>query len=377
LRDFSIAFAPAEKGFVFNKTPGYGILLVMYTREILPPRDSPIENGESLQGTWTRAFDRVDLLDIQRPYRCPLPKWVLDGRVKEWESFFIQDDRVYLKAALVNMKMFRTAQALLYDKDTRELFHYRKVIPGTGWKLPRSLANTSIESRSYGFFCRIHNWLDADTVRLDLDIGAGGERSLLTAHLEYDLDRRRTTPAAVSLGFTERRGMYAFKALAAVRGDLVYGGRHVSLDPAKTTGLFCDGKGYYPYRMRSVWCTGFGFDGEGRRYGFSIAENQARETRRNNENALWVNGELTPLPPVKITMPRGVESDWIIQDLEGMVDLVFTPREQVKSSANFLLIHSEYDAPLGSYEGMLMDVRGERIQVRGLWGVGEKLYLRV
>ncbi|MDR1618935.1 MAG: DUF2804 domain-containing protein [Treponema sp.] len=349
----------------------------MYTREILSPRASPIENGVPLQGTWTRAFEEVDLLDVQRPYRCPLPKWILDGRIKEWETFFVQDDRIYMEAALVNMKMFRTAQAFLYDKDTKEKFFYKKVIPGTGWKLPRSLANTSIESRSYGFFLRIHNWLDADTIKLDLDIEADRRRSPLTAHVEYDLDRRRTMPMAVSLSFAERRGMYAFKALAAVRGDLVYGGRHVSLDPAKASGLFCDFKGYYPYRMHSVWCTGFGFDGENRRYGFSIAENQARETHRNNENALWINGELTPLPPVKITMPGGVESDWIIQDVEGMVDMVFSPGEQIRNSMNFLLVHSEYDSPWGHYNGMLMDAKGERVPIRGLWGVGERLHLRV
>jgi hypothetical protein len=349
----------------------------MYTREILPPRGSPIENGELLQGTWTGAFDRVDLLEIQRPYPFPLPKWVLEGRIKEWESCSLQNDHVYMEAALVNMKVFRAVRALLYDKDTGELFQYKKILPGTGWKMPRSLAGASVTGRSGGFFLGIGSRLDADRIRLDVDSKAGRGRFPVTAHVEFDVDRRRITPAAVSLGFTERRGMYAFKAPGAVRGDLVYGGRRVSLDPAETSGLFCDYKGYYPYRMRSVWCTGFGLDGEGRRCGFSVAENQARETHRNNENALWVNGELTPLPPVKITMPGGVESDWIIQDVEGMVDLVFSPVKQVKDSVNFLLIHSEYDAPLGCYNGMLMDAGGRQIPVRGLWGVGKRLYLRV
>jgi hypothetical protein len=34
----------------------------MYTREILPPRISPIENGAPVTGTWNRAFEKVDLL---------------------------------------------------------------------------------------------------------------------------------------------------------------------------------------------------------------------------------------------------------------------------------------------------------------------------
>jgi hypothetical protein len=120
-----------------------------------------------------------------------------------------------------------------------------------------------------------------------------------------------------------------------------------------------------------------GFDGENRRYGFSIGENQTRETHKNNENALWLNGELSPLPPVRITMPQGIESDWIIQDVEGMVDLVFTPKENVKCGVNLLMTNTEHETPLGYYNGMLVSSKGEKIQVRNLWGLGERLYLRV
>jgi hypothetical protein len=300
-----------------------------------------------------------------------------DSRIKEWQSFIIQDDRFYLEALLGNMKMYRMARAFLYDRDTRERFVFKKSIPGSGWRLPRSLANASVDSRSYGFFFRIHNWLDADTVKLDLNIEATRRRPAFTAHAEYDLNRAGSVPMVVNLGFSGRRCMYAFKALAPVRGDMVFGGRHISLDPKKCSGVFHDYKGFYPYRMRIVWCTGMNFDGEGRRFGFSIVENQTRETHINNENALWINGELSPLPPVRITMSGGLESDWIIQDLEGMVDLVFTPRELIRTGGNILISHTEYDTPVGYYNGMLVSSGGERIQVRDLWGMGEKLYLRV
>jgi hypothetical protein len=319
----------------------------------------------------------VDLLDIRLPYRCPLPRWIRDSRIKEWESFAVQDSRFYLGAILGNMKFYRLARVFLYDKDTQERFIFRKAIPGSGWRLPRSLANASVDSRSYGFFFRIHSWLDADTVTLDLNIEATRRRPAFTAHAEFDLGRPGTIPMAVSLRFAERRSMYAFTAFTAVRGDMVFGGRHISLSPDTCSGVFHDYKGFFPYRMRTVWCMGMGFDREGRRFGFNIVENQARETHKNNENALWINGELSPLPPVRITMPGGVESDWIIQDLEGMVDLVFTPREQVRSGGNVIISNTVYETPLGYYNGALVSSRGEHLQVRNLWGMGEKLYLRV
>ncbi|MDR1862964.1 MAG: DUF2804 domain-containing protein [Treponema sp.] len=348
----------------------------MYTREIQPPRPSPAEGGKPFPGTWNRAFDKVDLLDICKPSPSFLPRGFLDTRIKEWESFIIQDDRFFLSAMLCNIKYYRTATVIIYDKTSKELHRFRKIVPGAGWRLPRGLYNASVDSRSWGFFFRIHNWLDAGRIKLDLDIEPTRNRPSFTAHAEFDTDSGCVTPMAVSLLFSETRSMYTYKMLVPVRGDIVFGGRHIFLDPAKTSGVFCDFKGYYPYRMRNTWCTGFGFDGKGRRFGFCLAENQARESFKNNENAFWVDGTLTPLPPVKITQPQGVDSDWIIQDMEGMVDLVFTPATPVRCSLNLIVSRSDYESPIGHYNGAMVNSEGEEIPVRNLWGLGEKLYLR-
>lgn len=349
----------------------------MYTREIQEPRLSPVEKGTPLAGTWVTPFAEVDLLSIHRPYAIPLFRSVRDSRIKEWETFVIQDDNFLLVALLANIKLYRWAQVILYDKQTGERLRYRKIIPGTGWRLPRSLANASVESHSLGFFFRIHDWLDADKVRLDLDIEARGKRPAFTAHALFDVDRKAITPMTVSLLFSERRSMYAFKVLCPVRGDLVFGGRRIGFDPKTTTGFFGDFKGYYPSRMQHVWCTGMGFDAEHRRFGFSIAKSQTKETFLNNENAFWIDGRLTPLPPIKITEAGDEKPEWIIQDMEGMVDLVFTPQEDITSGFRFFIARTDYNTPLGFYNGTLVGAGGETIRVRNVWGVGENLYLRV
>ncbi|MCL2126833.1 MAG: DUF2804 domain-containing protein [Treponema sp.] len=349
----------------------------MYTREIQAPRACPIENGMPLAGTWNSAFDHVDLLEIARPYRLPLPRWLRDCRIKEWESFSVQDEHFFLEASLANFKLFQLAQVFLHDRESGENHIFRKLMPGGSWRLPRNLRNASVECRSSRFFFRIHTWLIADTVKLDLDIAAAGRQPAFTAHLSFGMNGGDTAPAAASLNFTGRRNMYAFKALTAVRGDVVLGGKHAGLDPARCTGMFRDYKGFFPYRMKRVSCGGMGFDAGGRRYGFHIAENQAKDSRKNNENVLWAGKNFTPLPPVRITMPDGPESDWIIQDLDGMVDLVFTPKEINRFGANFLAVKGDFFAPMGYYNGVLVSGGNEQIQVRNQWGTGEKLYLRV
>jgi hypothetical protein len=268
-------------------------------------------------------------------------------------------------------------QVLLYDKKNSKKFIFRKIMPGTGKQLPHSLANTSVDSRSSTFYFRIHSWLDADTVKLDINIEATRRQPSLTAHLAYNVSSHDVIPMAVSLGIMDRRIMYAYKALAPVRGDMVFGGQHISLSQDACSGFFCDYKGFFPYRMHTTVCSAAGFDEENRRFGFHIAENQTRETNKNNENALWVNGQLTPLPPVRITMPNGPDADWVIQDVEGMVDLTFTPVEQNKSGMGLVVTSAEFIAPLGCYNGMLVNSEGRQLQIKNLFGIGEKLYLRV
>jgi hypothetical protein len=348
----------------------------MYTREILPPRETPIENGKPLAGTWTKAFNEVNLLSIWKPYIIPTPWWLRDQRIKEWESFIIQDDHYYLDALFCNLKLYRMVKVFLYNKDTKEQIAFRKRIPFRGWHLPRQLANSSIEYRSGGFFFRVHNWLEADLIRLDLDIAASRKRPSFTAHLDYDM-AGPVEPLVVNLLFSGSRSMYAYKAMGAIRGDMVVGGRHIVFDPARTSGIICDFKGFYPYPMHSIWCSTLGFDADKRRYGFSLGENQTRETYKNNENALWIEGRLTPLPPVRITYPEGPESEWIIQDTEGMVDLSFTPVLPIKNSLNLVLISTEHYTCLGLFNGFLLNSEGEQLQVRNLWGLGEMFFIRV
>ena len=349
----------------------------MYTREILLPRASPIEYGSPVIGTWDKAFEKVDLLEIRKPYKYPIPRWVKNYRIKERQCFSAQNDFFLLKAVFCDLKLYRMARILIYDKENGEKFMFRMIKPGTGWLLPDSLANSSVDSHSNRFYFRIHNWLDADTLKLDINIEASRRRPSLTVHLTYNVSRQDVIPLAVSLGVTAQRNIYAYKTLAPVHGDIVFKGKHIKVNQENSSGFFCDYKGFYPYHTQNTICSAMGFDEKNRLFGFHIAENQTRDTYRNNENALWVNGKLTPLPPVLITMTNGGDNEWVIQDVEGMVDLTFMPKEQNRSGIKLFFTKAELISPLGHYNGMLVNSEGEKIQIKNLFGIGEKINLRV
>jgi len=142
-------------------------------------------------------------------------------------------------------------------------------------------------------------------------------------------------------------------------------------------GIIDDHKGYYPYRMRYDWVTGFGNDAKGRRVAFNLTDNQARDPERYNENCLWINGRVWPLPTVKVTRPGGDAGEWIVQDTEGMVDLVFVPEVANDDRFNLGFIESDYAGPLGSFRGFLRNGEGEKIQAERLYGMGERQFLRM
>ncbi|MDR2808538.1 MAG: DUF2804 domain-containing protein [Spirochaetaceae bacterium] len=347
----------------------------MYTREIQAPRSSPLEKGIPLAGTWTEVFTDVNLLDIRQPYSFPYPRWLLDYQLKEWESFTVNDERFFLDIVLSNVKLYRVVHIFLYNKESKEYTWVRKLLPFSTWHAPHNLTNSIISDRNRGLFLRVHNWLEVGIIEIDINLEESRKFPACTLHLEYEI--KNATPLVVSLLFSEKRPMYAYKICASVKGDMVIGRQHSVFNPATAAGLVRDCKGYYPYRMRSTWCSAVSFDTEQRLYGFNIAENQAKETYRNNENGLWVGGKLTPLPPVHITMPNGANSDWVIQDMEGMVDLIFTPQIPVHNRFDFIVACSEYTLSIGLYKGTLVDKEGNQILIHNILGFGKRLYLRV
>jgi hypothetical protein len=59
-----------------------------------------------LQGTWTSPFEKVDMSVIDKPYYIPFPAWILDYRLKEWQTFTAQNDDIRLEAFIANLKFF-------------------------------------------------------------------------------------------------------------------------------------------------------------------------------------------------------------------------------------------------------------------------------
>lgn len=337
----------------------------MYTRIIQGPRDTPFENGWPLAGTWTQPFTDVNLLDIKKPYFLQYPKWMLNYRIKEWQSFTVNHEQFYIDVTLSYIKKFRAVHVFFYDNKNNEHICIQKALHFSKWQIPHSLKNSTINDHNSGLFLKIHYWLDIGIIKMDINIEEGKKWPAFTLHVEYEI--RKITPMVVNLLFSETRSMYAYKACAQVTGDMIIGRQRTIFNTALSSGIFCDYKGYYPINMKSKWCNALYVDSK-KRIGFTVVENQAKETYKNNENGLWVDGRFTALPPVHITTPNGINGEWIIQDMEGMVDLVFTPQVPAQKYFDLTILEFRYGLLFGTYKGVLVDSEGSQIIIHNILG---------
>ncbi|MDR3355636.1 MAG: DUF2804 domain-containing protein [Spirochaetaceae bacterium] len=347
----------------------------MYTRHLLPQADEPVKAGKPLQGTWTSPFERVNLLAVARPYRIPLPAWILDFRLKEWQAFTVQNDEVLLEIVIANMKVFCFAEIFFWNKQNGESMHVLKTCPFSSWRMPQSLNDNVIEGACGGVSFCIHNCFVSRRITLNLSIDSAIERPLFKADLVFDFDLKNSTPLAANIFIAENRSMYVFKNFSGVEGSIVWGDTAVTLSGESSGALFRDCKGFIPYRSNYINCRAFGFDSKGRRFGFSLGENIVRKLNVTNENALWLDGSLTPLPPVRIT--EAEYGEFLIQDIEGMIDLNFKLVEDTNTPMDFFFISIEQRYSVGLFNGALITQTGEKLPVRNVTGILANFKFRV
>jgi hypothetical protein len=207
-------------------------------------------------------------------------------------------------------------------------------------------------------------------------MGGGSGRPPMEGHFEAFHDTGLVEPIVVSIPLGENRAMYSHKCLMPMQGSLVIGGEEVVFSKKESFAIIDDHKGFYPYMMHYDWLTAAGYDTEGRLSGFNLTDNQSADPEKYNENCLWVDGRLFLLPPVKFDRPQGVDGEWRVRDLYGMVDLSFRPVSMGKIDMNLLAVKVSYFGPFGVCGGRIRDSLGREHSFDGYFGMGEKKFVR-
>lgn len=346
-----------------------------YKREILSTPASLVENGKIHFGTFNAPLRNVNPLDAARVFGFPLPRFLKNMRLKEWEAFQLGNDDYFALAVIYNQKVGTLVQFILCDKKNNRMTKYEKKVPSWRTRVPSSLGDTRARYISDNFRLEIHNRLDRGRIFIDVAIDGDRELPPLYGHFEAFHESGTARPLVVSLPFASNRGMYSHKCLMPMEGVLFSGDRRVDFARKSSFAIVDDHKGYYPYILKYDWVTGAGFTAKGLT-GFNLTDNQVPDRERYNENCLWLGRELHLLPPVTFSRPKGVHDRWCVRDEYGMVDITFTPVFENPLKMNLVAIRTDYHGPFGHYDGVIRTSKGGRISVKGFYGMGEKKFFR-
>jgi len=342
-----------------------------------PAPETIVADGAFAFGRYGTPFGRANMLDVHRPYHYPIPRPVKNWRLKEWQAYQFGNERWFFFASLYNAKVLSLVFFVAYDREQKRKYQIRRILPGSIFRFSETLSGSSVYYRG------AHNYLES---RCDYGDGkiqltvVRGSRSLgqrFSGRFTFDCGSKVASPSAVCLPLGLNRAMYTAKILMPMEGEFSLAGESHKFEGPASMGLFDDHKAYYPYKLRYDWAAGFGADAKGRRVGFNLAQNpHVREAARNNENCVWINNRVWPLPPVVMTRPQGDMGEWVIQDTEGMVDLVFLPETPNVLRLNLGLVESDFAGPLGSFRGFVKAGDGTKIDAELLYGAGERMDLR-
>jgi hypothetical protein len=347
-----------------------------YSRPIKPAPRSLVEKGRTNFGTFSAPFDEINPLDASRAFGVPVPRFLKNLRLKEWQAYQFGNRDCFILVVLYNQKAGLLTQFIYYDRRKRSGFKHEKIAAPWSAPMPSTLMNSRACYESVGYRIDCHNLLDRGRLFVDVAIDARRGMPGVYGHFEGLHDAPGARPLVVSLPLAENRGMYSHKCLMPMKGVLGIGDSMIEFAANDSFAIIDAHKGFYPYVLRYDWVTGVRVGGKRGPVGFNLTDNQVIDPNRYNENCLWAGGALHLLPPVKFERPDGVKGDWLIRDRYGMVDLVFTPEMENVIDMNLLFVRTDYHGPFGSFRGTIRPRNGAKVSVDGFFGMGEQKYLR-
>ncbi len=351
----------------------------LYTREIKPAPDSPVKNGKANFGSFSGCFKKFKIHGLRRAFgNLPLPSFISDLRIAGAMRFIFCDDDVIGEVSFYSCFLFSFMETSFWLRSNNEKYAYRQYLPPHFMHIPKHIQYSVTACRKRHRYARIFSRLSHDKLHVDLDFLARDTRPSCEARLDLDIkDADSIDFTSVLPYFVSRRCQAIFMQIGSVDGWLSLAYKpDILLKKESSVGLFDIRKSYIGLNTKRAIACGLGRY-QDKKLVFKINTSVAPDSYKHNENILLYDAKRTPLPPVQITRPFGLMVKWIIQDTEGMVDLVFTPISQNHKKVNAAIFRTEYNTIYGNFSGMLISCDGEELKLKAFPGIVKKYNVRV
>lgn len=359
----------------------------MYIRETCEPPKKIVTNGKPNFGTFNAPPAKLDICDVKYPFSaCFLPTFVTNMRIRGNLRFFFNTENYIGSITFLDYKFLCTSTLILFDKATakRHVYHsffgFRRFIPKD---LQKACCTTFKSSRFIKF-----KW-DRQLQKASCFFKVKGN----SVHPDFGSffaidfsDSKFAEIFQVLPSITKRRCTATYCMTSPIAG-FIQKNEHSSKklaykknQPPTDFGLcfFDIRRAYYKLRNTENYLIGLDkVDGKNVTFRLSHSNHEPIDEDKYNENVLFVDNNITTLPPVTITRPFGFNDRWIIQDTENMVDLSFFPLSDYKHGVSAFIVHTESHTVYGTFEGELKTKDGTTIRLKGFQGLGKKHLLRL
>lgn len=356
----------------------------MYKREISKAPKKIINHGKPVFGTFSTLPEKLDISGIKAPFLgIPIPaiftRFLIRSRLIYTFSF---ED--YLGTIdLFDNKIVNMAEVSLWNKKTN-LKHVYRIFLGLRLHLiPKKLNKAVCVSTAKTRYIRIA-W-DHSQDRLSIKLKVKGDRVRPYVELSF-LGKLKSNNAneifSVKPAPTMSRCSATWYSFSPISGRLKV--THNSGDILENYldnqgyGFLFENRSYYKFITNGENLTASGLlDNKTIGFRLSTTSLDGINTDEYNDNILFVDGKITTLPPVDITHPFGLAKKWIIQDLESMIDLTFTPKNLISRNLNFIAIKSTYHTIFGTIDGVLLDSEGNKLTLKDFPAIMKRSKLRL
>ena len=296
-------------------------------------------------------------------------------RIKEWDYYLINNGRFALALTVDdNGYMGLDSISLLDFEEGWEITKSpMSVMPLGKLNMPETSAVGDVEHSGEKYSIAFRN--------------KGKGIRILTAHMA-DFGPEGAIDACVELfdepeesmvictPFPKRGHFYYNQKINCLRakGEMKYGGRTYTFDPADSFAVLDWGRGVWTYHNTWYWGSA-SYQVGGIPFGWNIGYGFG-DTSAASENMLFYNGKAHKLSAVKFNIP-GNEKDflspWTFTSDDGRFEMDFVPVLDRASCTDVKLIKSDQHQVFGRYSGRAVLDDGTVIEVKDFPGFAEKV----
>ena len=335
------------------------------------PKDLVDENGNAIFGTFKDPIEQINLLKTKKP--CgKMPDSMKKNRLTRWEAFEISMDEGALVSAVYDMGIIGFSICAWYSKEEKKVYKWVDLGSPKKMTVADTLYSSITEHKKKEMYYVIEN-----------DFGNGkvhgkAKKSGKCGDFEFDMSGVRICPPSiVNIPLGPNRPLYTEKDIFQATGYVLINGKRYETN-SNSYIIIDDHKGYYPFKAHYDWLTGMEqieIDGEKKCFSFNLTWNQSIDRDAYNENYIWVDNSMTPLPPVKFEHPK--KNVWTIKDEYGHVDLSYTIDDVLPIVLHLGIIDLAYYLTFGIIKGTLKDLNGKVYTLDGMLGIGEDKTTRI